>query len=61
MAKATETRQGTLTEARPKTSLLLECSFAPKQYTTVTATLQLQAAGEKVPATYTLRYIYAKK
>lgn len=61
MTKATETRQGTLTEARPKTSLLLECGFAPKQYTTVTATLQLQAAGEKVPATYTLRYTYAKK
>ena len=61
MTKATETRQGTLTAERPKTSLLLECGFAPKQYATVSATLQLQVAGEKVPATYTLRYTYAKK
>ena len=61
MSKATETRQGTLTVDRPQTSLLLECAFAPKQYTTVTTTLQLQAAGEQSPATYTLRYTYAKK
>mgnify|MGYP003093325634 FL=1 len=61
MTKATETRQGTLTVERPKTSLLLECGFAPKQYATVSATLQLQVAGEKVPATYTLRYTYAQK
>lgn len=61
MAKATETRQGTITKERPQAPLLLECSFAPQQYATVVATVRLQASGETQAATYTLRFVYAKK
>lgn len=61
MAKSSETRQGTFSAERPQAPLLLECSFAPQQYATIVATVHLQAAGETSPATYTLRFVYAKK
>ena len=60
LSQTTEVRHGELSAGKQNSPLLLECSFAPQQYTTVTATLHLQATGENLPAVYTLRYIYAK-
>ncbi len=60
LSQTTEVRHGELSAGKQNSPLLLECSFAPQQYTTVTATLHLQATGEAHPAHYTLRYIYAK-
>ena len=60
LSHATAVRHGELSAGKQNSPLLLECSFAPQQYTTVTATLHLQATSEKLPAVYTLRYVYAK-
>ena len=60
LSQATEVRHGELSAGKQNSPLLLECSFAPQQYATVTAILHLQATGDVHPAHYTLRYIYAK-
>lgn len=60
LSQTTEVRHGELSAGKQNSPLLLECSFAPQQYATVTATLHLQATSEKLPAVYTLRYVYAK-
>lgn len=60
LSQTTEVRHGELSAGMQDIPLQLDCSFAPQQYATVTATLHLQATGEKNPAVYTLRYIYSK-